>query len=312
MRFAFAPEECYVGTVLKNLIDEMKFARYNYRYIRWKHENGNSPANLSDEHFHLLIGSDALIARKFEVPLSNKLLSYIDLYLLHDKNVTPMPTGGWEYDGYQKYPYHEELAIAIHRFCQNSSIKSVVDVGCGSGCYVAALRRLRILATGFDVNPFTPKLSSFLLPKGDQPCCVIDITKEVETDEKFELVLFLDVFPYIPNELHEKAIANICKLTSKYVIVSMKIENEKNSPFDRLQESENDIITKFTKNGMRINVEQTNSLRTLCIKKQLEYIFFVFQFAGIKEELVNINCDYKAQYYSTNYRLIKNKKNGKN
>ena len=55
MWMTFAPEECYVATVLVNLLDKDSIEPWNHRFIRWKYENGNRPANLGCEHFRFLL-----------------------------------------------------------------------------------------------------------------------------------------------------------------------------------------------------------------------------------------------------------------
>ena len=101
----FAPEECYVATVLVNLMDKEDIVPWNHRFIRWKHENGNRPANLGCEHFRYLLENEYLFARKIELPCSTVLLDRIDRYLLQDREIGLTKTGGWTYDGFLKYGY---------------------------------------------------------------------------------------------------------------------------------------------------------------------------------------------------------------
>lgn len=212
-RWTFASEEYYVATVLVNLLPKKDIERRDLRYIRWLYENGNCPANLSHEHFHLLAESDCLFARKFDSPVSDDLRLKIDRWLLNDETIIHMPTGGWNYQGLLKYKYYEFITLTIHKLCQDLSISSVIDIGCGAGHYVAALRRLRIPTTGCDANPHTPKLSSLLLPDDDELCDIIDITDPIDNDVTFDMALCFDVLPYIQPIYLEKAIANICTFT---------------------------------------------------------------------------------------------------
>jgi len=93
MWMTFAPEECYVATVLVNLMDKEDIVPWNHRFIRWKHENGNRPANLGCEHFRYLLEDEYLFARKIEQPCSTVLLDRIDRYLLQDREIGLTKTG---------------------------------------------------------------------------------------------------------------------------------------------------------------------------------------------------------------------------
>lgn len=79
LKYTFAPEEIYFQTVLLNINKSTSFIiPLNKRYIRWKYENGNRPANLDVSHFKYLITSNCLFARKIENNVSNDLLNLID------------------------------------------------------------------------------------------------------------------------------------------------------------------------------------------------------------------------------------------
>ena len=58
MRFSFAPEECYINTILVHF-KYKECVNMNLRYIRWLSENGNNPSNLAMEHLGGIIESGA-------------------------------------------------------------------------------------------------------------------------------------------------------------------------------------------------------------------------------------------------------------
>ena len=86
--------------------------------------------------------------------------------------------------------------------------------------YVAALRRLKIPVAGYDANPYTPSLSSRLLPFGDEPCGIVDITTDLGEEDLFDLVICMDVIQYIPEELTNKVVYNLSCLSIKYVLIT--------------------------------------------------------------------------------------------
>lgn len=83
LRYEFAPEECYVPTVILNL-SPVPHQNDNLRYIRWKSEHGSNPSNLGMEHFEDIRQSDAFFARKMEKPYCVPLIQHIDQQLLHE------------------------------------------------------------------------------------------------------------------------------------------------------------------------------------------------------------------------------------
>ena len=251
MWMTFAPEECYVATVLVNLIGKDKITPCNHRFIRWHYENGNRPANLGREHFGYLLEREYLLARKIEYPCSEDLLGLIDKYLLKDVELKIGPTGGWIYDGYLKYKYEEAFFRLVTQLCQELGIRSAIDMGCGAGFYVMQWRRLGLPFAGYDANPFTPMLSSILLPQGDCPCGTADITEDLDIDSPFELVVCKDVLPYVPNTFLHKSVTNLARLSSHFILLSWK--SDVKEPMDVMDcaalfadfENEGFIIEKY-------------------------------------------------------------------
>lgn len=220
LKWTFAPEECYIQTVANNILPKGKVVCSNLRFIRWFFENDNKPSNLGVEHFHFLVGRDTLIARKFKTPFSRKLVPLIDNYLLRDNPCVIKNNGTWEYNGYLRFRYDYTFCTGITRYCEWMDFRYVLDAGCGAGILVAALRRMGLIASGIDSNPYTPELSARLLSENDSPCQIMDLTDEISSDTQFDLVLCLDVLQYIPINMLPKAIGNLLYLTNNSLIVS--------------------------------------------------------------------------------------------
>ena len=225
----FAPEECYVATVLMNLLEREKIVPDNKRFIRWHYENGNRPANIGKEHFRYLLESDFLFARKFEPPYSDKLRPLIERYLWKDEKIVQMPTGGWKYDGYLRYMVDTDFCTFVMQLCANFNVESALDMGCGAGQYVAEWRKCNLPFAGYDANPFTPKLSKLLLMEGDTPCGIADLAGDIDVPVPFDLVVCKDVLPYIPTKYHEKAISNIAKLSKHSIVICWDSQKHEDS-----------------------------------------------------------------------------------
>ena len=219
-RWTFAPEEYYVATVVGNLMPKKSLCNTDLRFIRWQKENGNFPAHLGVEHFHCLAQHNPFFfARKLYSDIGKGLIGLIDKYLLQDSDCAISRSGGWKYDGFIKYQSEKGVVEGISQLCHMLDIKSVLDVGCGAGFDVAALRRRGIPATGFDVNPYTTELSALLFPKGDEPCYIADLTQSVEIEEPFDLVYCIDMLNQLPAHLQRKAIENIAQLSRRYILI---------------------------------------------------------------------------------------------
>lgn len=219
LKWTFAPEETFFTSVLVNVMPVGMVINNNHRYIRWKLENGNIPANLGPEHFYYLSTSQDFFARKMEEPYCADLLKLIDRYLLHDAELRIMPHGGWDYNGFKQYHYSEELTRLLTDYVKRVDIHDVLDCGCGAGFYVAALCRRGIMASGIDANPNTASLSSLLFEDGKTTCIQGDLTDRIRLDKTFGLVLCLNVLPDIPRERLDFVLTNLLKLTGSSLVL---------------------------------------------------------------------------------------------
>lgn len=172
------------------------------------------------KHFHALASSkDFYFARKMEYPICADLVHNIDTYLLKQSAYEVTKTGGWRYDGLMRYSYDYNILREIYKTCRSLKILNVLDIGCGAGFYTAALRKRGIPTAGYDANPYTPKLSSLLLPKNDELCGVADLTDNIEVDSPFDLVLSMDTLSCIPMQFRDKAVQNIARLSKRYILI---------------------------------------------------------------------------------------------
>lgn len=83
LKFSFAADEIYFQTVLLNSPFKDKIENNHLRYFDWVTRNGNCPAILDETDFTKLINSNALFARKFEHPVSSKVIKMLKNQL-HD------------------------------------------------------------------------------------------------------------------------------------------------------------------------------------------------------------------------------------
>lgn len=266
MWMTFAPEECYVATVLVNLLGKDSVVPWNCRFIRWKYENGNSPANLGTEHFRFLLEREYLFARKIEQPHSAPLLESLDRYLLHDGTISQTATGGWEYDGFLKYKYEQKFCDFVTRMWYAIGVRTAVDMGCGAGYYVAQWRSRGLPFAGYDANSHTPELSAMLLPQGDKPCGVADLTEDMCAPTLFDLVVCKDVLQYIPARMLCTAVRNLAKLSSRFILLSWNTTTETEIPPDTIL-SQEQLETMFSRNGFVVERFLTTQMQVRLARK---------------------------------------------
>ena len=261
MWMTFAPEESYIATVLVNLKGGKDILFTNYRFIRWRLENGNRPANLGTEHLRMLMEKDYAFVRKIEMPVSSELIHLLDKYFVYDRQpLHHMPCGGWNYDGYSAYTYDSTMLKAILALCRQTDTESVLDAGCGPGMYVAMLREQGIAAAGFDANPHTACLSARLLPKDEDPCIVADLLdEELEADSKFNLVICHDVLPFIPADKTATALKHLARFSDAYILLSWR-EQPANSVLPMVCHTEQDITATMEPLGYRPDKKLTQNL----------------------------------------------------
>ena len=79
--WSFCGEQIYFQTIIMNSVFKANVVNNNLRYIEWKKRNGSKPANLDETDYDNIIKSDAIFARKFEYPFSNKLLNKMEEHI---------------------------------------------------------------------------------------------------------------------------------------------------------------------------------------------------------------------------------------
>lgn len=270
--YTFAPEETYIPTVIMNLIDLNKVVNSNLRWIRWKAENGNYPANISKEHVKMFFWENVFFARKMEYPISLETIDIIEKYMLPSNPIQISETGIWNVNSLSCYQFDITLADAIIKMYKLLNISSVVDCGCGCGHYVSYWRLNGMPVVGLDGNSYSQNLSSLLLT--DNLCEVVDLTEELimeDGESPFDLVICIDVIAYIPPSHISYVIENFKNICNKYLLISWP-DYKYNEMCVNLCDSI-EIKRKFHECGFKINVGMTN---------------FVVQTAQLEERYKNI------------------------
>lgn len=273
LKYTFAPEESYFQTLIFNMCDSQVNICKNFRFIRWSFENGNCPANLGMIHFHLLMESENLFARKMESPYCAKVIKNIDKYIIGGNGLQKSYKQG---SLRMPYQYDYNLTGAIFFYCKRLNIKNILDFGCGAGLYVAALRRLGFYAAGYDIDPKTPDLSCLLMPDSDKPCGIADLTDDMEDCcDTFDFVMCLNVLQYIEAVSLDKALMNLINLTNKTFLLGW------NEDFERNKFEMERINSLLYMHSFRIN-----NFATQYFKSQSKLTQFVYVYESINSKQI--------------------------
>lgn len=173
------------------------------------------------------------------------------------------PTGIWNCADLQHYPTDESLIKALVGFMKGRAW-NVVDIGCGSGNYVNALREHGIPAYGIDGNPNSKNWCYHI------EC--LDLTKPVYRSA-YHWGLCLETGEHIPSEFESALLENIDRLCSMGVVMSW-------FPVDghgigHVNPRSNEWVeTEMQKRGFKLDEEASRQLREAAVmwwyKKSLQ------------------------------------------
>ncbi len=277
LNYTFVPEETYVPTVLMNApFRENIVSDNNYRFVLWSPTHSGSPDNLDERRFYEVATTDAFFARKFNYPSCAKLVSLIQKYLWQKDSFETSPTGAWMHRTFSHYSFDPSLAQELVQFCRYTGVKTVLDLGCGPGWYVTALRRNRIASVGYDGNPHTEELSNLLLGGSKLPCKEVDLTENLHSDVPYDLVLCLAVAEYIPVEYEDQFIRNLVSNTGKYLILSWATPEKKEPSYLNCR-PHTYVIDKIQKQGLLPDVFSTNYLKEKVSQPYFKSTLMVFR-----------------------------------
>ena len=132
------------------------------------------------------------------------------------------------------------LAQAIANFFIEEQAQAVVDFGCGTGAYVAHLRKSGISAEGYDGNPETAALSSGIGK-------VLDLSQPVHLDA-VDWVMSLEVGEHLPKQYETTFIENLMRHAKKGIVLSWAVKGQGGT--GHFNEQDNDYIKAiFAKQG---------------------------------------------------------------
>ena len=82
-KYTFGPTEIFFQTIIMNSHFKPNVINNDLRYIDWNNRNGSNPSNLDETDYDKIIKSDAIFARKFTYPVSERLVNKIEERITH-------------------------------------------------------------------------------------------------------------------------------------------------------------------------------------------------------------------------------------
>lgn len=274
LRYTFSPEETYFHTLILNSAFASKVDNNNFRYVLWKYENGSFPANLNEKQFFELATTDDFFARKFEYSLSQRLLKQIEYYLLPEETFAISEEGYWQSRSFAGHYFDNWLSEVLGVLLVDMDVDSVVDLGCGPGWYVEALRRKGFSAVGYDGNSHVGEMSALF--SWTYPCEQANLIEELISDEPFDLVLCLEVGEHIPMQYEDVLFQNLVRNSGRYIIMSWAVEGQGGIGHLNCRSNQY-VIDKLSSLGFYENVSAKNFLRRSAKLKWFKNTIMVFQ-----------------------------------
>lgn len=111
--------------------------------------------------------------------------------------------------------YDERLSARLQLFFQQESAASILDLGCGTGAYVKALRNSGLYCDGCDGNPDVEKIAG---------CHAVNVAQKIVLrtvqGDQYDWVLSLEVGEHLPKRYEQIFLDNINNTAKRGVVLS--------------------------------------------------------------------------------------------
>lgn len=228
LRYTFAPDEIFIQTALHDSLFHVCEFGNNCRLIYWGKRQSGSPEYMGLQDFKYIAISSAIFARKVDNKGNQSLLNAIDKYLLNEFF--------WR-KYFSKATYNYNAATIITSFCKMQDVKSMLDIKCGAGLYVATFVGQGILANGLETNV---EKNIHKLMGIDDLIIKANFFEElsVDEDDKYDMLFCSDAIILLDNSNLRTAIINFIRLTECFLIIQCKKDIHRQRIITILQDDE--------------------------------------------------------------------------
>lgn len=166
--------------------------------------------------------------------------------------------GAWILQDPDRHTVSKELASAIVDLAQGMNIIDVVDLGCGNGGYVKAMRDHGIECQGYDGNPHTAEIT-------DGMCKTIDLSKPISIG-RYDMVVSLEVAEHIPEKFENIFLENLTKTADRYLVLSWAIPGQRGTGHVNCKSNEY-VIKELNRRGFKLT-DDYKRLRKVVVGKK--------------------------------------------
>jgi len=134
---------------------------------------------------------------------------------------------------------------------------TVVDWGCGNGIYLDILQRLGVKhVKGYDGSKTA--IENSLLPEVE----LADLRNRIITTQKYDLILCIEVAPYLHEKYENCLIDNICATASESSVIVFTASDKYKGGYHHINlKSQQYWIDKFLERGFHYIIEDTNAIK---------------------------------------------------
>jgi cytidyltransferase-like protein len=132
----------------------------------------------------------------------------------------------------------------------------VLDMGCGPGALMYLLHEIGVEADGVDFSATSKEIAP---PEVRDRIQIGSITDMDLPDDSYDLIICREVFEHMPVIKVQKAVENLCRISSRFVYVTTRFHPKPTSLFD--------VTTEFEADPTHIN----------CMNKDMLRLMFVLQ-----------------------------------
>lgn len=149
--------------------------------------------------------------------------------------------------------------------------KRVLDVGCGPGALMYLLYELGVSCDGIDFSPDSQKLAP---PEVRDRIMRDSVTKMKISDNSYDLVICRELLEHLTVLQIQRAIKNLCRVSSRYVYVTTRFHPNPNSFLAITEDSSTDPthITLLTKDFLRLLFVLEGYRRCPDLEKKMDWL----------------------------------------
>jgi 2-polyprenyl-3-methyl-5-hydroxy-6-metoxy-1,4-benzoquinol methylase len=127
------------------------------------------------------------------------------------------PTGEFSVDNWLAYVEQVSMHVGIQKG------DTIFEIGCGSGAFLYPFYRQGYEVSGVDYSEALVRIAKRLMPRG-----IFNIVeaKDIETEEKYDIVLSNGVFFYFPNLSYAKEVLNKMLKIARQKVAVLEVNDE--------------------------------------------------------------------------------------